>query len=714
MHHTTTLGWIGTLTLTLALALTAGCKRDKPDDTDSDGDGVADVDDAFPDDPSEWADSDGDGIGDNGDAFPDDPNETVDSDGDGVGDNGDVFPDDPAEWADTDSDGVGDNSDCAPGDPAGHTQLIGFTDDDGDTWTLPGSVLLCTDGALPAGYAGTESPAPDCDDADENNWISCTTCLDGDADASFVDCDAYVSLVGPDCDDDDENNWISCATCADLDADAHHAGCDAYVTLDGPDCDDADVLSNPAAHDLPDDGIDQDCDGADLVGAVGPGVYVDPSADCPGVGTIAEPWCDLQDALDNAVAGDALFLAGGVSSPYPAFTVDTPVGLFGGFEGGYQDLSGYHPGTWVRDPIQLPARVEPGSNVPVVVDLQPGSSGTTIEDFVIFGSTMTTGSVTTIKAGDFPDGVQVTLAHNTIGGGSTPYGNSTVVSIYDTPGQSVLVGNAIDGGHSGGGSADATGVQLLTRAVLLDNIVYGLTADGTSNTTGLDLTAFAYSVLLVHNDIDGGSGGRHSMAVANAGALTAIGNVLTGNDSTEFSYGVSSPQGGSTWLFGNVIDGGDGDLESYGVSSFAWNYDADTHLVNNVIDPGSGASSVGVRSRGGLLTRNNDIWGPSMTTLFEYYEGTGYVPSNDLALLNACTWLYCVDAGDNLSSNPLFVDFLFHIDVSSPLLEAGTDPAPWMTPAQVWYASVDVDGDARPRDGDGNGVADWDIGWDEL
>ena len=59
---------------------------------DDDNDGVANVDDAFPNDPNETADSDNDDVGDNADAFPNDPNETVDTDGDGVGDNGDVHP----------------------------------------------------------------------------------------------------------------------------------------------------------------------------------------------------------------------------------------------------------------------------------------------------------------------------------------------------------------------------------------------------------------------------------------------------------------------------------------------------------------------------------------------------------------------------------------------------------------------------------------------
>jgi DNA-binding beta-propeller fold protein YncE len=63
-----------------------------PAPVDTDGDGVADEDDAFPNDVTETADTDGDGVGDNADVFPNDASETVDSDGDGIGDNSDPTP----------------------------------------------------------------------------------------------------------------------------------------------------------------------------------------------------------------------------------------------------------------------------------------------------------------------------------------------------------------------------------------------------------------------------------------------------------------------------------------------------------------------------------------------------------------------------------------------------------------------------------------------
>ena len=74
-------------------------------DKDTDGDGVADNEDAFPNNASEWKDSDDDTYGNNIDAFPQDPEEWEDADGDGTGNNADT---------DDDNDGVLDEVDEFP------------------------------------------------------------------------------------------------------------------------------------------------------------------------------------------------------------------------------------------------------------------------------------------------------------------------------------------------------------------------------------------------------------------------------------------------------------------------------------------------------------------------------------------------------------------------------------------------------------------------
>ena len=141
-------------------------------DSDDDGDGVDDVDDAFPDDSSEWVDTDGDGFGDNGD-YDDDGDGWTDSsegdcgsdaldgdsvpadsdddgncdlldpddDGDGVADGDDAFPNDGSEWDDTDGDGIGDNTD---GDDDGDQFSDSFEEDCNsdplDATSVPGDI----------------------------------------------------------------------------------------------------------------------------------------------------------------------------------------------------------------------------------------------------------------------------------------------------------------------------------------------------------------------------------------------------------------------------------------------------------------------------------------------------------------------------------------------------------------------------------------------
>ena len=78
--------------------------------------------------------------------------------------------------------------------------------------------------------------------------------------------------------------------------------------------------------------------------------------------------------------------------------------------------------------------------------------------------------------------------------------------------------------------------------MLTNNLVYGLDAAGTSNTTGLAAEAFAYEVFLVHNDIDGGSGGRHSFGVTTAGSPTT-----SSATATSPAPGSTASCGPTTW-----------------------------------------------------------------------------------------------------------------------------------------------------------------------
>jgi hypothetical protein len=101
-------------------------------DSDRDDDGHLNAEDAFPDDPSEWADTDGDGTGDNSDVCPADPAD--DADGDGACADVDNCPADanPGQ-ADADLDGAGDACDVCPAD----------ADDDADGDGMCGDVDVC-------------------------------------------------------------------------------------------------------------------------------------------------------------------------------------------------------------------------------------------------------------------------------------------------------------------------------------------------------------------------------------------------------------------------------------------------------------------------------------------------------------------------------------------------------------------------------------------
>ncbi|XOV89510.1 MAG: hypothetical protein ACFHX7_06400 [Pseudomonadota bacterium] len=143
--------------------------------SDSDGDGIADVLDAFPNDPLDFLDTDNDGTGDLTD---------TDDDGDGTPDDLDVFPLDGSETVDTDGDGTGNNAD---------------TDDDGDG--LP-DAYETSKGLNPLiSNVGQDSDGDGVNDIDEFNLGIDPSLTDSDGDG-LSDGDELAAGLDPTTPDD--------------------------------------------------------------------------------------------------------------------------------------------------------------------------------------------------------------------------------------------------------------------------------------------------------------------------------------------------------------------------------------------------------------------------------------------------------------------------------------------------------------------------------
>jgi hypothetical protein len=185
---------------------------------DIDNDGVANVDDAFPNDPTRSIDTDGDGLDDNVD--------DLDDDNDGVLDANDDFPKDATETTNTDKDlpngdGIGDNADLdddADGVPDAEDDFplnpnkSNISDQDNDGWdvdqdpdddnsAVPAIAFVDTDGDGQADEGGT---APDNDDDGDG--------VEDDEDAFPKESTEWLDTDGDgrgnNADDDDDNDGV--------------------------------------------------------------------------------------------------------------------------------------------------------------------------------------------------------------------------------------------------------------------------------------------------------------------------------------------------------------------------------------------------------------------------------------------------------------------------------------------------------------------------
>ncbi len=198
----------------------------------------------------------------------------VDSDGDGYGDaNGSSMQqacEQPTGYVDNYTDCVDSAANIYPGAAQNDDPTLCMQDADGDGY---GNLEAISNFPSAVGL----SNGSDCDDSDANTYIGaaefspsyCMEDADDDGHGAAVTT-GTANKLGNDCDDTHNQTYPGAAESetAECMRDADYDGWgDKHVSADvvaGNDCNDADGTIYPFASETIDDGIDQDCDGADL------------------------------------------------------------------------------------------------------------------------------------------------------------------------------------------------------------------------------------------------------------------------------------------------------------------------------------------------------------------------------------------------------------------------------------------------------------------
>ena len=280
-----------------------------------------------------------------------------------------------------------------------------------------------------------------------------------------------------------------------------------------------------------------------------------------------------------------------------------------------------------------------------------------------------------------------TIIGNVITGNTAGDGGGGISSSFGSPliQENVITNNGQIPGWSGGVGGGGVAIGGASSAQLLKNTISG----NSWSASGGGVTLFAAGTpslqnnFITNNTAYSQGGG---VWIVNYSDASIVQNIIVGNS--------ASTGGGVYWLvpsgrrgpflINNTISGNN---SSQGSAVFADGFDAQAQLINNILVSTNTQTAVvcGTFDASAPIFRFNDV----LSTAGLAYGGT------------------CSDqtgSNGNISADPQFVGAAagnFHLQAGSPAIDSGTSNG---APA------TDLDGVPRPADGNGDGIAAFDMG----